>query len=389
MPDYSIEVLEHPDDWPVAEWNALLGLQAHPTPFMRAESLAALAAGGAGPEQGWHARFVLLRRDGALHAAAPAWAKRHSWGEYVFDQAWAQAYHQHGLPYYPKLVVAVPFTPVPGSRLLARTEADRQALLHALEQLARAEGHSGVHLLFGDDADQRAAAALGWLRRDGVQFHWTRPAEASALTWPDFLASLQRDKRKKIQQERRRVAEAGVDWRVLEGAQITPSDWRFFHRCYAATYHAHGQHPYLDEACFQRWGRGLPEHWLMFVARREGRDIAASLLAIDRAQGLAWGRYWGALEDLPCLHFEACYYRPLQWCLEQGFQRFEGGAQGEHKMARGLMPVGTGSAHWVAHPGFREAISRFVEREGQGMAAYREELDERSPFKAARSGSAD
>ena len=158
MPDYSIEVLEHPDDWPVAEWNALLQQQALPTPFMRAECLQALAAGGAGPEQGWHARFVLLRRSGALCAAAPAWAKRHSWGEYVFDQAWAQAYHQHGLPYYPKLVVAVPFTPVPGSRLLAREDRDRQALLQVLEQLARAEGHSGIHLLFGDATDQRAAA---------------------------------------------------------------------------------------------------------------------------------------------------------------------------------------------------------------------------------------
>ena len=363
-------------------WDALLAAQPRPTPFMRLGYLAALhASGSATPATGWTPRFVTVHRGGALVAAAPAYLKTHSYGEYVFDWAWAEAYQRHGLRYYPKLLVAVPFTPVPGARLLAVDAAARRALLAALRGVADAERTSSVHLLFHDEAESPAIAEAGWLVRHGVQFHWTQDP---ATPWPDFaafLASLQRDKRKKIQQERRRVAEAGVDFTVHEGRAITPALWRFFHHCYTLTYRAHHARPYLTPAFFEAMAATLPEHWLMFVAHRAGQPVAASLLAIDRAQGAAWGRYWGATEHIPCLHFEACYYQPLAWCIAQGLRRFEGGAQGEHKIARGLLPAPTRSAHWLAHPAFADAVADFLQREGAGMAAYVDELHEHSPFK--------
>ena len=270
---------------------------------------------------------------------------------------------------------------MPGSRLLARTRDDRRRLLRHLRALALERNLSSAHLLFLDDADRDAAQAEGWMLRSGVQFHWTQRTE---MPWADldaFLDSLQRDKRKKIRQERRRVREAGVDFEVLEGGQIGAAEWDFFHHCYTLTYRAHHSTPYLTRGFFLRMAQVLPEHWVMFVARRDGRPVAASLVAIDRAQGAAWGRYWGAIEPIDCLHFEACYYQPLAWCMAQGMRRFEGGAQGEHKMARGLLPVATGSAHWLAHPEFSRAVADFLAAEGDGVGAYLDELRERNPFK--------
>ena len=364
-------------------WDALLDSQPQPTPFMRLASLAALqASGSAVPRTGWSARFVTVHRGGALVAAAPAYLKSHSYGEYVFDWAWANAYQQHGLRYYPKLLVAVPFTPVPGARLMAVDEAARDALLAGLAAVAQAEKASSVHVLFHPDNEAPAIARRGWLVRHGVQFHWTQHPTAP---WPDmstFLASLQREKRKKIQQERRKVDEAAVLFTAHRGAEIDEALWRFFHHCYTLTYEAHHSQPYLTLDFFLRTGAALPGQWLMFVARRGGQPIAASLVAIDAQRGAAYGRYWGATEFVPCLHFEACYYQPLAWCLAHGFQRFEGGAQGEHKMARGLLPTGTRSAHWLAHPQFSDAVADFLAREGQGIAAYVDELREHTPFKA-------
>ena len=366
-----------------AAWNALLQQQSRPTPFMRWEYLAALhASGSAVARTGWAPRFVTVQRGGRLVAAAPAYLKSHSYGEYVFDWAWADAYQRHGLRYYPKLLVAVPFTPVPGSRLLAMDEAARRSLLAGLARVAEDEGASSVHLLFHPPDEAPALAAQGWLARQGVQFHWTQDAAAPHADFQALLASLQRDKRKKIHQERRRVADAGVSFTVHEGGQINDALWQFFYHCYTGTYRAHGSTPYLSAAFFQAMAATLPQHWLMFVARRGGQPIASSLVAIDRASGHAYGRYWGATEFVPCLHFEACYYQPLQWCLDQGFVRFEGGAQGEHKMARGLLPVGTQSAHWLAHPQFSAAVADFLQQEGHGISAYVDELREHSPFKS-------
>ncbi|MDH4426250.1 MAG: GNAT family N-acetyltransferase [Acidovorax sp.] len=433
-------VLASPLDVDKAAWNALLARQAHPTPFMRHEYLAALhESGSATPRTGWTPRFMTLWDGEELAAACPLYLKEHSYGEYVFDWAWANAYEQHRVPYYPKAVIAVPFTPVPGSRLLARDTALRTLLVQAVTQWCEEEGISSVHVLFAADDDVQTSASQGLMLRHTVQFHWknvapTLPAahgslppegalhalgrpggvETAAPTLPaahgslppegalhasgrpfesfdDFLSSLSQDKRKKIRQERRRVAEAGVTFRWARGADISAEDWEFFYRCYERTYLEHGNPPYLTRAFFAAMAAHMPEAWLLFVAERDGKPIATSLIAIgaydswasgqNDSKMVAYGRYWGALERVDCLHFEACYYQPLAWCIDHGVVRFEGGAQGEHKMARALLPVQTTSSHWLAHPAFAEAVERFLEREGQGVNAYMESLNDRLPFR--------
>ena len=450
-------VLASPLEVDATAWNALLALQSHPTPFMRHEYLAALhESESAVPHTGWTPRFMTLWEGDLLVAACPLYLKSHSYGEYVFDWAWASAYEQHGVPYYPKAVVAVPFTPVPGTRLMARDAAARQWLVQALCQWCEDEGISSLHVLFASDDDVLTGAREGLMLRHTVQFHWKNVAPTlgtdvsslppegalaalgrpggSAGTAPtlgtggfllptesvlaaveshcdsgsaaagtlayrdfdDFLAHLTQEKRKKFRQERRRVAEAGVIFRWALGADITADDWNFFYRCYERTYLEHGNPPYLTRAFFQQMADRMPEHWLLFIAEREGRPIASSLIAISAqpssARGqyhskyagcTAYGRYWGALERVDCLHFEACYYQPLAWCIAHGVQRFEGGAQGEHKMARALLPVPATSMHWLAHPAFADAVDRFLAREGAGVEQYLDHLQARSPFRAA------
>ena len=378
-----IRLVDTPGAIDATRWNELLDATGDATPFMRHEYLLALhESASASPEAGWVAQFLVVEDGDTLAAACPLYLKEHSYGEYVFDWAWADAYQRTGLAYYPKLLVAVPFTPVPGARLLARDDDARRLLLRALAQIARDNGLSSVHLLFMTDADARAAEAEGWLLRHAVQFHWENRATPYA-DFAAFTAGLQREKRKKIAQERRRVADAGVTFRVLEGEEIDTDAWDFFYRCYSLTYRAHHSTPYLTRDFFARMAQTMPQHWLLFIAERGGERIAASLVAIDPAQGVAYGRYWGAVEHVPLLHFEACYYQPLDWCIAQRYRRFEGGAQGEHKMARGLLPVRTNSAHWLAHPRFASAVSDFLEREGAGIDAYVDELRERNPFKAS------
>ncbi|MFY3382545.1 GNAT family N-acetyltransferase [Paracidovorax sp. MALMAid1276] len=382
-------VLASPLDVKAADWNALLAQQSHPTPFMRHEYLAALhESGSATPRTGWVPRFMTLWDGDTLVAACPLYLKNHSYGEYVFDWAWASAYEQHGVPYYPKAVVAVPFTPVPGARLLARDDAARGLLLQAVCQWCEQEGVSSVHMLFSADADVRASNDQGLMLRHTVQFHWKNNGYD---TFDHFLASLTQDKRKKIRQERRKVRDAGVTFRHAQGRNIAAADWDFFYRCYERTYLEHGNPPYLTRDFFARMERDMPEAWVLFIAEREGQAIASSLIAIsalpESAGGqfdpntVAYGRYWGALQRVDCLHFEACYYQPLAWCIAHGVLRFEGGAQGEHKMARALMPVQATSAHWLAHPAFADAVERFLARESEGVGHYLDELRERSPFR--------
>jgi predicted N-acyltransferase len=223
--------------------------------------------------------------------------------------------------------------------LLARDMQSRRALVKGLRQWALESGLSSAHLLFMVEDDLQALSAEGWLLREGVQFHWTQDAAQPVDSLDGLLQRMQRHKRKNIVQERRKVSEAGVSFTVHEGTAIDEGLWDFFYACYCQTYAAHHSSPYLTRDFFHRMARHMPEHWVMFVARRQGVAIAASLIAVDRARQWAWGRYWGTTEALPCLHFEACYYQPLQWCMANGFLRFEGGAQGEHQMARGLLPV--------------------------------------------------
>jgi predicted N-acyltransferase len=324
----------------------------------------------------------------------------------------------------------VPFTPVPGARLLARNAKERTLLVKALIAWCEEEKLSSLHLLFANHEDIAACEEAGLMLRHTVQFHWTNMAptlSTSCETLPpegavppkgglsaglvsprsgyrdfdDFLMSLSQEKRKKIRQERRKVLDAGITFRWSLGKDITSSDWDFFYRCYERTYYEHGNAPYLSRDFFQRMQDTMPENWLLFVAEYPDADgqkqaIATSLIAVapanttpgatldakTAAQNLtAYGRYWGALARVDCLHFEACYYQPLAWCIDHGYQSFEGGAQGEHKMARALLPVKTTSAHWLAHPSFADAVERFLAREGAGIANYMEDLERRSPFR--------
>jgi predicted N-acyltransferase len=385
---YATRLVDTPAVVGCEQWDALLALQASPTLFMQHAYLSALHhTGCANAQTGWTARWLLLEDSDGLAAAAPLYLKTHSYGEYVFDWAWADAYHRHGLAYYPKLLCAVPFTPVPGTRLLARDTSARMALARAIRDTAQALRLSSAHVLLGDDADTQALQDAGWMVRSGVQFHWQQDGASPVGSMEELLSRMQRHKRKNIVQERRRVAEAGIRFECFEGSQINEELWDFFHRCYTLTYRAHGSKPYLNRGFFAALAQAQAPHWLMFLARRGGEAVAASLVAIDRAQGCAYGRYWGCTEQIPLLHFEACYYQPLQWCINNGFDRFEGGAQGEHKMARGLLPVATHSAHWISDPRFASAVDDFLSREGQGVAQYLDELRERNPFKPSGASS--
>jgi predicted N-acyltransferase len=356
---------------PAAQWNAL----ARGHPFLRHEFFAALhAAGCATRETGWLPQFLTLWDGAELRGALPLYLKTHSYGEYVFDWAWADAYHRHGLEYYPKLLAAIPFSPVTGARVLAATPEARRELIAAALELAR--GVSSFHVLFPPEAEARELAAAGMMLRQGIQFHW---ANAGYRTFDEFLATLTHDKRKRIKQDRRKVREAGIAFRWKLGREITESDWRFFTRCYNLTYRAHLSSPYLNLAFFARLGEALPEHVLLVVAERDGKPVA-SALNVFTPEAL-YGRYWGATAYVPCLHFETCYYQALEFCIARGIKAFEGGAQGEHKLARGFVPEVTWSAHWLAHPQFADAVEKFLAREAAGVARHVDELAERSPFR--------
>ncbi|MDB5904036.1 MAG: family N-acetyltransferase [Betaproteobacteria bacterium] len=358
-----------------AAWNALAGTQ----PFVRYEFLNALhETGCASPATGWAPQYLLLMQDGKLEGAMPLYLKGHSYGEYVFDWSWADAYRRHGIEYYPKLLCAIPFTPVGGPRLLARTAEQRAHLAAAALALAVELEVSSVHCLFPPEEEARHFEHVGMMMRHGVQFHWTN---AGYTSFDDFLASMNHDKRKKIKQERRKMRETGITFEWRDGREITESDWAFFYRCYARTYREHHSTPYLTLPFFRRIGEAMPENLVMIVASRDGKPIAASFNMRDETS--LYGRSWGAIEHHPVLHFETCYYQVIEYCIARGVATLEGGAQGEHtKLARGLLPVQTRSAHWIARRDFASAIENFLERETEGIAHHLDELNERAPFKA-------
>jgi predicted N-acyltransferase len=358
-------------------WDALAARQDKANPFLSYAFLHALhESGSAAPETGWQPQFIVLYDGDELAAALPLYVKGHSYGEYVFDWAWADAYQRNGLDYYPKLLSAIPFTPVTGPRLMAVDDAARAALIEVLWATQQASDVSSTHILFPPEEQVQQLAEAGYLLRSGVQFHWLNAGYAS---FDAFLATLEQKKRKNIRAERRKVAEAGVTMRRVRGVDATDADWRFFTRCYRHTYAEHFSTPYLNLDFFRRIGREMPSNLLLVIAERDGAPIAASLVVHDKTT--LYGRYWGALEHVPCLHFETAYYQPLEFCIEQGIQVFEGGAQGEHKMARGFLPTRTWSAHWLKHPSFSDAVEKFLERESGGIEEYIDELNDRSPFK--------
>jgi predicted N-acyltransferase len=377
MSPLRLQAIEHIADVEPTQWDALVSASGGSVLSQHAFLQAFETSQSVAPDSGWQPRHLLLWEDEQLVAAIPLYAKGHSYGEFVFDWAWAEAYQRNGLEYYPKWLTAIPFTPVPGSRLLT-TEPYRALAAAALLQWAKKSGLSSLHVLYTTPEDTEALLDAGCMRRTHTQFHWFN------RDWPDFdsfLSSLTQPKRKKIRAERRKVCEAGVTTCVRSGAQITPEDWAFFYRCYANTYHVRGNTPYLTPEFFLTVGQTLSEHCVMAIATRRDQPIAASLLWLDTVNGQRklYGRYWGALEHVDCLHFELAYYTPLEWALANNIAVIEGGAQGEHKLARGFEPVQTQSVHWLAHPGFADAVEKFLERERAGVDNYLGSLS--SPFR--------
>jgi uncharacterized protein len=360
-------------DIPPAAWNALSGTQ----PFLSHAFLSALHdTGCASPETGWSPHYLTAWRDGTLVGALPRYSKVHSYGEYVFDWGWADAYRRYGHRYYPKWVVAIPFTPVPGPRVLAADATTRRALLQQAIDGVRGGGHSSLHVLFPTPAEVAEGEAMGMIPRTGLQFHWTNPGYRD---FADFLSTFAHDKRKKVKQERRRVAEAGVTFERIRGRDISADDWAFFYQRYEQTYREHQSTPYLSREFFERIGATLPENMLLVVGSRDGHRICAALGLHDGET--LWGRYWGTREFVSGLHFETCYYQSIEFCIEQRLARFEGGAQGIHKLARGLLPVETRSLHVIGDSGFATAIADYCARERIDIAHSADELEAASPFR--------
>jgi predicted N-acyltransferase len=369
----TLRILDSLEAVNAVEWDALAG--GNPT-LAHAYLDSLHRAGCASPASGWSPQYPTLWEGARLVGATPLYVKSHSYGEYVFDWGWAEAYERHGLAYYPKLLAAVPFTPATGPRLLAASAPIRARLARALLELTREAEVSSLHILFPTPEDAAALRAQGLLERSGIQFHWRN---AGYGNFDDFLGALSHDKRKKIRQERQRVSAAGVRLRRLTGGEATSADWDFFTACYRRTYRAHRSTPYLNREFFGMIAERMPGNLLLVIAEREGRPIAAALDLFGR--GVLYGRYWGSLQYVPGLHFEACYYQALEFCIERGIGLFEGGAQGEHKHARGFLPEETRSFHWLAHPAFNRAVDEFLEREGANVSAYVDELNERTPFR--------
>jgi predicted N-acyltransferase len=369
----TFQIIENIADIPVEEWNALTG--ADPM-LSHAFFLALQESGCATPQFGWKSQFLTLWQDDHLLGAMPLYLKMNSFGEHVFDFAWATAYQQHGLRYYPKLVCTVPFTPVSGNRLLAHTPALRTLLLKYALQYAKDTRVSSLHCLFLNEADAKEAQAQGMLLRQDVQFHWHNPGYRD---FDDYLSTLSRDKRKRIKQERRKVQEAGIALQCVTGEDATPEQWAFFASCYLHTLQLHNSPHQLNADFFQRIGSALPKNTLLVIASREGKPIASALNYMSNH--VLYGRSWGTFEFHSGLHFEACYYQAIEYCIAHKLKTFEGGAGGEHKLARGFLPVTTHSAHWLAHPQFAQAVENYLLQEDKAISEYVDELKERSPFK--------
>jgi uncharacterized protein len=368
---------------PAADWDAL----ADGSPLLSHAFLSALHdTGCASPATGWRPCFLTAWRGDALVGALPLYAKTHSYGEYVFDWAWADAFRRHGRRYYPKLVAAIPFTPAPGPRLIAGDDATRSALLDRALALLQGSGdridrgprYSSLHVLFSTTEEADACVDAGMIVRHGVQFEWQNPGYRD---FDDYLAAFNHDKRKKVKQERRRLAESGITFRRRTGREISAADWAFFYDCYESTYRAHHSTPYLSLDFFLRIAASMPNNLLLVVGLRDGRPLCTAFDIFDGAT--LWGRYWGTQAYVPGLHFEACYYQAIDFCIERRIGRFAGGAQGVHKLARGLMPVTTHSAHAIADPDFASAIAAFCERERADVAHAVYELEAASPFREA------
>jgi predicted N-acyltransferase len=371
--NFSVEFIASINEISATDWDAL----TDDTPLLSYAFLSALEnSGSVGQATGWNPQPLIVRQAEKLVGAMPLYLKNHSYGEYVFDWAWADAYERSGLNYYPKLLSAIPFSPITSARLLSKSAETQLLMIETLEKVMQSNQISSAHVLFPDDASARQFEATGWLKRMGVQFRWQNKNYAN---FEEFLATLSHNKRKKIHQERKKIQNAGVVCRWIKGAEITESDWNFFFQCYSNTYAEHHSTPYLTRAFFSEIGKTMPKNILLIVAEIGGESIASTLNIYN--QNTLYGRYWGATQFVSGLHFELCYYQAQQFCIAEKITFFEGGAQGEHKLARGFEPRPTCSYHKIAHPDFEIAIKQFLSRESEGIAAYTSELEERVPFK--------
>ena len=355
------------------------GCAGDDNPFVSYGFLSALEdSGSVGKRTGWHPRYAVLRDAGkAVVAVAPAYAKTNSYGEYVFDHGWANAFERAGGRYYPKLQVAVPFSPVPGPRLLCRPGTDAAFLAQALQRMAAELDCSSIHATFCTAAEWESLGAAGWLQRIGTQFHWRNDGYT---TFDDFLGALSARKRKAIRRERRDAA-AGLTIRQVSGDALTPQVWTAFYRFYTSTVDRKWGGAYLTKSFFSLLGERLGDRVVLMLAERDGKPIAGALNL--RGRDALYGRNWGSVEDIPFLHFELCYYQAIDYAIAHGLQRVEAGAQGEHKIQRGYLPVPTYSAHYIADPGLRRAIAAFLDSERPAMLREIESLAADSPYKNA------
>lgn len=373
MPPATLRIIDSLTDVPAPAWDALVG----DAPLLSHAFLHALhETGCASPKTGWTPRYLTAWQSATLVGAMPLYVKAHSYGEYVFDWSWADAYRRHGRRYYPKLVCAVPFTPATGRRLIASTPALREQLLDGALALLEDRRLSSLHILFPEAQESELCERAGLLTRESVQFHWTNPGYGD---FDDFLANMNHAKRKNIRQERRKLGAAGIAFRRLVGHEIERTHWEFFYRCYAKTYSEHHSTPYLTLDFFLRLGATMGGNILLVLGESDGEPVCAAL-DIFSATTL-WGRYWGTEMYVPGMHFETCYYQAIEFCIERGIVLFEGGAQGVHKLARGLLPVATRSAHAIADPEFARAIGAFLVDERSDVARTVDELERASPFK--------
>ena len=376
-----IELLDRIDQVAAADWDALTGTPAGQRPrdpFTTHRFLLALeSSGSVGPGTGWTPRHLLLRDGGRLVAAMPLYAKSHSQGEYIFDHAFAEAWHRAGGRYYPKLQSAVPFTPATGARLLGAPD-HRAALLGALRQLADDNRLSSAHITFCTEDEAQAGTAQGWLHRVTTQYHWH---DAGYGSFDGFLAALSSRKRKTIRKERETAQAFGGTIRALTGDRIQPAHWDAFWTFYQDTGSRKWGRPYLTRAFFDHAHRTLRDDMLLVLAERGGRPVAGALNFIGA--DTLFGRYWGCTEEHPCLHFELCYYQAIDWALAQGLPHVEAGAQGEHKLARGYVPARVHSLHWFTDARFREAVADYLLREGAAVAQEMEALADYTPFRRA------
>lgn len=373
-----LTIFDSLDALPSQQWNALAG---DSNPFLRHEFLVALERHQCvGAAAGWWPQHVVVEHAGQLLGAIPMYLKNNSYGEFVFDWAWADAYHHAGLRYYPKLVVAVPYTPATGSRLLLADTPQRAQiadfLINGAIEHARRTKVSGLHWLFTNLTDNAHLAQHGLSQRLGYQYHWENQGYHD---FDDFLKRFSAEKRKKIKRERRHVRDAGVVLELLNGYQINERQWDIFHGFYKSTFDEKGGIASLSPEFFKELGKTMPEQTLLIMASYQGHYVASAFFL--RGKHTLYGRHWGCVKQFHSLHFEACYYRAIDYCIEHGLQRFEAGAQGEHKISRGFLPTPTYSMHWIANTPFRDAIDDFLVQETQGIKQHIRELGEHSPYK--------